>query len=490
VFAQADVVDASLEQAGGGRTVSVRALSGGRVANVPLEVYVARVLAGEGEPGAPEATQQALAIAIRTYAVFNARRHARDGFDLCDTTHCQVLRTATPASRRAALETAGRILTYRGAPAEIFYSASCGGRSESASNVWPNANLPYLQSRDDDVHDDDEPWTLELSLDEVEEVLQRNGFRGRLEDVEVAKRNDSRRASRLTLEGMEPDEMSADPFRLAIGAARLRSTAFSVSKRGDTLQFTGRGYGHGVGMCVIGAGRRARRGESADEILAQYFPGLAITPLAGVPASGTETARRAASAPVPVPVSAPALIPAPRAAVAGVNIRNSPGSGIADQDVERLVLAASEALAPAVGVSAPAVSIEVHATIDGFRAATGAPWWTPAVVRGTTIDLAPPTVLAQRDGVENVVRVAVAEMLVGPLLTERPAWVRVGAARHFARSISGRPTVAPPSSRVRCPRDEELTLPVSAAAQREAESRADACFARAYARTRDWRTIE
>jgi len=486
-FAQAEVVDASLEQVGGGRTVSVRALSGGRVANVPLEVYVARVLAGEGEPGAPVATQQALAIAIRTYAVFNARRHARDGFDLCDTTHCQVLRAATPASRRAALETAGRILTYRGAPAEIFYSASCGGRSESASNVWPNANLPYLQSHDDDVHDDDDPWTLEVSLREVEEVLQRNGFRGRLEDVEVAARNDSRRVSRLRLDGMEPGEMAGDPFRLALGAARLRSTAFSVSKRGDTVQFTGRGYGHGVGMCVIGAGRRARRGESADEILGQYFPGLVIATLTGVPASATEAARRAAAvAPAPVP----AAVPASGAAAAGVRIRNAPGSGIADQEIERLVGAANEALAPAIGVRAPAVSIEIHATIDGFRAATGAPWWTPAVVRGTTIDLAPPTVLAQRDGVESVVRVAVAEMLVGPLLTDRPAWVRVGAARHFARAVSGRPSPGAPSSRVRCPRDEELTLPVSAAAQREAESRADACFARAYAQTRDWRTIE
>jgi stage II sporulation protein D len=289
VFAQTDLTDAGLEQAGGGRTVSVRALSGGLAANVPLEVYVARVLAGEGEPGAPNATQQALAIAIRTYAVFNARRHARDGFDLCDTTHCQVLRAATPASRRAALESAGRILTYRGAPAEIFYSASCGGRTESAADVWPKANLPYLRSRDDDVHDDDEPWTLELSLDELEAVLQRNGYRGRLEDVEVASRTDSRRASRVKLEGMEPDEMAGDPFRLAIGAARLRSTAFSVSKRGDTVRFTGRGYGHGVGMCVIGAGRRGRRGESADEILAQYFPGLAIATLAGVPASTTRT---------------------------------------------------------------------------------------------------------------------------------------------------------------------------------------------------------
>src|SRR5688572_31410708 len=106
------------------RTVALGAAGGGRVEQVPLEVYVARVLSGEGEPNAPEATQQALAIAIRTYTLFNTGRHAREGFDLCDAVHCQVPRAATrDSARAAALATAGRILTYRGAPAEIFYSA-------------------------------------------------------------------------------------------------------------------------------------------------------------------------------------------------------------------------------------------------------------------------------------------------------------------------------------------------------------------------------
>jgi stage II sporulation protein D len=97
------------------------------------------VLAGEAEPGAADAAQQALAVAIRTYAIVNEGRHRRDGFDLCDTTHCQVMRTANDYSRRAALATAGRVLTLDGKPVEIFYSASCGGRSESAANVWPGA---------------------------------------------------------------------------------------------------------------------------------------------------------------------------------------------------------------------------------------------------------------------------------------------------------------------------------------------------------------
>ena len=78
---------------------------------------------------------------------------------------------------------------------------------------------------------------------------------------------------------MHPDRISGDQLRAAVGYARLRSTAFSVKKKGDAMTFTGKGYGHGVGMCVIGAGRRARRGETAIDILEHYYPGLKIQSL-------------------------------------------------------------------------------------------------------------------------------------------------------------------------------------------------------------------
>ena len=278
--AQTDVTDAELV-AVSRRAVALGAAGGGKIGDMPLEVYVARVLAGEGEPNAPEATQQALAIAIRTYAVFNAGRHKREGFDLCDSTHCQVPRSGNANSRRAALATAGRFLSYKGAPAEIFYSASCGGRSETASAAWPKTGItrPYLRSVKDNVHDDDVPWTLEKSMSALQADLERNGFSGTLKNVEIKSRTKSDRAAILKLSGMHPDQIAGDQFRAAIGTTVLRSTAFSLKKEHDTVRFTGRGYGHGVGMCVIGAGRRARRGETVHEILKAYYPGLKIEQL-------------------------------------------------------------------------------------------------------------------------------------------------------------------------------------------------------------------
>ena len=278
---QADIRDADLARAST-RTVALGAVGGGKIADIPLEVYVARVLTGEGEPNAPEATQQALAVAIRTYAVFNAGRHRREGFDLCDSVHCQVPRALASASaRQAAFATAGRILTYNGQPAEIFYSASCGGRSETATAAWPKTGVahPYLRSIKDDVHRDDPPWTLEMSLEDVQAHLERDGFDGRLKNVQVASRTKSDRAAVLKLSGMHPDRIAGDQFRAAIGTTIVRSTAFSIKKDGDTIRFTGTGYGHGVGMCVIGAGRRARRGESMTDILKAYYPGATIQAL-------------------------------------------------------------------------------------------------------------------------------------------------------------------------------------------------------------------
>jgi stage II sporulation protein D len=273
---QDGVTDAELAAASRGRSVSIGSPAPERRRDVlPLELYVARVLAGEGEPGAPDAARQALAVAIRTFAVANAGRHRREGFDLCNTTHCQVLRAADPPSRRAALATAGRALAWEGRIAEVFYSASCGGRSESAADLWPRSVFPYLRSVIDDVHAGEAPWTLDLTLAEVRRRLLGSGFEGpRLLDVRVESHTGSGRVARLRLDGLRPGAVAGDEFRAAMGPRELRSTAFSLTRRGSGLRFTGRGYGHGVGLCVVGAGRRARRGATVDEILAHYYPGL------------------------------------------------------------------------------------------------------------------------------------------------------------------------------------------------------------------------
>ena len=479
VAAQTNITDADLDAASRGRVVRLGALSaGGSVETLPLETYVARVLAGEAEPRAADGANQALAVAIRTFALANVGRHAREGFDLCDTTHCQVPRAATAVTRRAALATSAQVLTYNGRIAEVFYSASCGGRSEDASALWPGSNYPYLQSTRDDVHEQDEPWTLDLTLEEIRRALGRAGFDGqRLRDVRIDGRNESGRVSRLRLAGMQPDVVAGDQFRAAVGAAVLRSTAFSIERRGEAVRFTGRGFGHGVGMCVIGAGRRAARGEDVRAILAQYFPGLALVTLDALTSSP--------AAPPSTDAAVKAL--APTAVPHEVLVRVPLGSGVTADDLERLAVTAHAELSPVLGTSATPFTIQLHESLESFRLATGKPWWVSALAEGTTIELAPATLLAQREGIEAVVRAAVAELLVAGPLAGRPAWVRVGAARYFARlPAAARPSIP---RNVRCPADAEVTLAISVTAQRDANARAEACFARALAASGDWRGV-
>ena len=253
-----------------------------RVETLNLDDYIAQVLAGEGQPRAGDAAQQALAITARTFALANRNRHRREGYDLCDTTHCQVVRPATAITRRAAESTSGRVLLHQGQPAFVFYSAWCGGKSELASQVWPGAlDYSYEPALHDEACEDEPEWVSEVRVEDIERALRAAGLRGsRLRNLRVLSRNTSNRVVNLLVEGFTPAEISGNEFRMAVGRIAgwqsIKSTAFDLDRTSSGYRFKGRGFGHGVGLCVIGAGRRASKGATAEEILKFYFPGLAI----------------------------------------------------------------------------------------------------------------------------------------------------------------------------------------------------------------------
>jgi SpoIID/LytB domain protein len=278
--------------------------AGGRYVIRPLalEEYVARVLAGEAAPRTPPPALEALAITARSFALANRRRHAHDGFDLCDSTHCQVLRSAYAVTQAAAGATAGQVLEWHGAPAAVYYTASCGGRTERPSAVWPRAaDPPFLPSRRDRGCRGEPKWGSELSAAEVHRALVAAGYRGSLKRVKIRNRADSGRVAVLALDGMTPNAISGQDFRMAIGRTLgwqiLKSTAFDLAHRRGRYTFKGRGYGHGVGFCVIGAMRRAAAGASRPALLNAYFPGLRV--------ADYRTLR------LPAPITAPPGAPSP-----------------------------------------------------------------------------------------------------------------------------------------------------------------------------------
>jgi SpoIID/LytB domain protein len=458
---------------------SVRVSIDGRVTTFDLEDYVARVVAGEGQARASDSAQQALAITARTYAVANLNRHRREGYDLCDTTHCQVLRPSTDTTRRAVDATAGRILVYQGQPASVYYSALCGGRSELASHVWPGAEDYSSHLHEDDACRDEPAWSSELRADLIERALRAAGHRGdRLRDLRIVQRNASGRVARVRLDGFAPNEMSGHDFRMAVGRVagwqHIKSTAFDVRRIGSGYRFGGTGFGHGVGLCVIGAGTRAGRGSTVDDILKFYFPNLSVAPYRrGV------TTTAGASAP-------PAPAVSPGDARADVLLALPAGEERERARIVQLVRVARDAIAAKTGASAPPViRVTVHPTVDAFGRATGQPWWVSGASDGANIHLLPLSILRQQGQLERTVRHEVAHVLIDGVLADRPLWVREGAAFYFS-DPSGGPATPP---RGGCPKDEEFLRPLSAGAHRSAYANAEACFRRAIAEGRRWTDI-
>jgi peptidoglycan hydrolase-like amidase len=110
------------------------------------ETAVASVVAAESPPGAPMESRKAQAVVARSFLIAARGRH--EGFDFCDTTHCQFLRepaAAGSAARRAQEATAGLALTYAGRPIAALYSANCGGHTRTLEEAgWQPGSYPYF----------------------------------------------------------------------------------------------------------------------------------------------------------------------------------------------------------------------------------------------------------------------------------------------------------------------------------------------------------
>jgi stage II sporulation protein D len=322
------------------RAASVRADSirvgranatGYAVETMALEDYVAQVVAGETSDATPAAAREALAITARTYAAVNRGRHAADGFDLCSLTHCQVLRPATVGSRAAADRTSGRVLVRDGKPAPVFYSASCGGTLVDSRALLPGVDpktMPWLAARADPAGIEEPAWQSEIPAAALLRALQASGSRGDTLRNFSARVDASGLITQLAFDGLLPSTMTADQFRRAVGQQlgwqHLKSGRFRIERTAAGYRFIGRGHGHGVGLCVLGASAFAARRANATWILHAYFPGLriatsqALSQGRGGDAPATESAAAATpgSAPAPRGTSA-GSVPASRDAGAG-----------------------------------------------------------------------------------------------------------------------------------------------------------------------------
>jgi stage II sporulation protein D len=266
---------------------------------VPLEEYVLGSALSEVSPvGENPATVARVfelqAIIARTYAIGHLGRHRDEGFDLCDRTHCQIyepgrIRTSrfADAARAAVGRTAGVALVFSGRPAEALYHADCGGHTASADIVWGGTPVAYLTGSKDDVpprvH---RTWTFSTPATRLRAALNadaRTSVGTRLDALVVAGRDASGRAAKIELGGERTRTVKGEDLRAILndtfGDRAILSTRFSVSRRAGVYEFSGTGFGHGVGLCQVGAIARLSRGEATAVVLATYYPGTSLADL-------------------------------------------------------------------------------------------------------------------------------------------------------------------------------------------------------------------
>jgi SpoIID/LytB domain protein len=324
---------------------------------IPLEDYLASVIASEMNDAAPPEYLKAHAILSRSWLLASLEKKQSSGkmpaaragdaadtfirwydredhdlFDVCADDHCQryqgITRLSSENPRRAVRETEGLCLTFHGDICDARYSKACGGLTEDFGTAWEDRDIPYLKSVPDapiphrQIGTEEEAatwfcsrpeaycntgdegllrrilsptdrdtedffrWTVEYTAGELEEILhEKSGLDlGALQEIIPLRRGPSGRISMLKIVGSKKSVVVGKELEIRrwLSRSHLLSSAFVVRKEGNArgeavgFVFHGAGWGHGVGLCQIGAAVMAERGFPAADILKHYFRGAGI----------------------------------------------------------------------------------------------------------------------------------------------------------------------------------------------------------------------
>ncbi|MGI8654480.1 MAG: SpoIID/LytB domain-containing protein [Pyrinomonadaceae bacterium] len=475
-------------------TVRVRLVREETTRALSLDEYVFGVLAAEASTENNLEALKAQAVVSRTYALKNMNRHARDGYDFCNNTHCQRYvsvrdETARPdfyaAVRRAIKETAGEVLRDEsGRVADAYFSASCGGITANIGTLWGKTPAPaYLRGVPDEYCATlpERNWTNVISRAELSKALRgdaRSDVGARLTDVRVVRHDATGRAETIALEGERRRTLRGWDFKIIVGRYLgwnvLKSSRFDVSRAGENFVFRGSGFGHGLGLCQTGARAMAVRGASYRQILNRYLPG---TRMGSFDADVKRTVKDQSNAnsesgewseaEKPSVKIVPAAYPsnneracdyeairfqniafAHRNASAGrlilssenfqvsftkQEVRRDAGEALRVLEAARVDLSARLKLANVGAREVPKLELFVHETAGDFVAATNQPVWVAAVTRAGRIEVQPLDVLRRRGVFASTLRHEYAHAVIESLSRGRaPHWFAEGLAIYFA----------------------------------------------------------
>ena len=285
---------------------------------LPLENYLAGVVQNEIGDNAPAEALKAQIVAARTQALnlLLNNKHKADGYDLCNSTHCQVYRGKYLLNEQilqAIYECSSEVLFFNGNLAETTYHSCCGGKTEAADIIWNGKPINYLKgvsciikvnsynlSKEKDAREWIDKHLAEGEMSSWERgalswnksishnQLATNAGLTSINRIEIIQRGYSGRITKIKLIGNDTIFLNSE-YQIRQVFGNLLSSFFyiegpyRIAKETviiipyQTIKIKGRGAGHGVGMCQVGALRRARKGTKYNEILLHYYPGTTIS---------------------------------------------------------------------------------------------------------------------------------------------------------------------------------------------------------------------
>lgn len=263
---------------------------------VPIEEYLLGVVPAEMLPHWPEDALKAQAVAARSYACFNLDRFEYRGFDLADTVVSQAYAgvfAETEATTKAVVDTEGEVLTYDGNLANCLYHSTCGGVGATAQEIFDlKDDVPYLVGNEDIAPWDEYfcqssplfSWERSVAREDLADVLGKSVHTDPgevLSSLTIASRTPSDWVESIFISGERDNVVKASDFRAVLNRNIrpnfLPSTNFDIDFADGQYYITGKGFGHGVGMCQWGAKGRAENAIHYDNILRHYYPGCEIT---------------------------------------------------------------------------------------------------------------------------------------------------------------------------------------------------------------------
>ena len=236
----------------------------------------------------PEAVK-AQAVAARTYALRQRKRHAKEGFDVCATTHCQQyggVAVERAAANQAVKETSGEVLESHGALVDALFHTDSGGMTENSEDVW-GSRIDCLRAAKE-VRTETYPWEKNITVEKFSELLAKRGKNiGTLKKIELSPikigkaskdRTVSGRVKQVTFVGKNGKvSITGNDLRSMLG---LKSTLFGMTMNRNVLFIKGYGWGHGLGLSQHGAKAYADS-EHYDykKILQHYYRGAELKKL-------------------------------------------------------------------------------------------------------------------------------------------------------------------------------------------------------------------